>query len=222
LGMNEMLDLSKYRIVDLSTRCSQGKQREGWNRRLELKRSTIPYDNTIMHEINTVSHIGTHVEGPSHYLAKLKDISQLPIELFIGEAVLLCLTGMKPNQEVKSMDLAKNGRLRRGDIALLRVKDWFAQEERPYLSVDGAKWLVKRGVKLIGIDRTLRLEKPGAKAPNNLPVHDVLLRKGIPIIEFLENLDKLRRKRFILIALPLRIVGLDASPVRAIAMERNK
>jgi len=222
LGMNEMLDLSKYRIVDLSMRCSQGRQREGWNRRLELKRSTIPYDNTIMHEINTVSHIGTHVEGPSHYLAKLKDISQLPIDRFIGEAVLLCLTGMKPNQEVKSIDLAKNGRLRRGDIALLRVKDRFAQEERPYLSVEGAKWLVKRGVKLVGIDRTLRLEKPGAKAPNNLPVHDVLLRKGIPIIEFLENLDKLRRKRFILIALPLRIVGLDASPVRAIAVERDK
>jgi len=222
LGMNEMLDLSKYRIVDLSMRCSQGKQREGWNRRLELKRSTIPYDNTIMHEINTVSHIGTHVEGPSHYLEKLKDISQLPIDRFIGEAVLLCLTGMKPNQEVKSIDLAKNGRLRRGDIALLRVKDRFAQEERPYLSVEGAKWLVKRGVKLVGIDRTLRLEKLGAKAPNNLPVHDVLLRKGIPIIEFLENLDKLRRKRFILIALPLRIVGLDASPVRAIAVERDK
>jgi len=215
-----MLALSKYRIVDLSMRCSRGRQREGWNRRLELKRSRIPYDNTIMHEINTVSHIGTHVEGPSHYLAELKDISQLPIEIFIGEAVLFSLTGMKPNQEVKSIDLAKNGRISGGDVALLRVKDRFAQEERPYLSVDGAKWLVKKGAKLIGIDRTLRLEKPGAKAPNNLPVHDVLLRNGIPIIEFLENLDKLRRKRFILIALPLRIVGLDASPVRAIAMER--
>ena len=215
-----MLALSKYRIVDLSMRCSRGRQREGWNRRLELKRSRIPYDNTIMHEINTVSHIGTHVEGPSHYLAGLKDISQLPIEIFIGAAALLRLTGMKPNQEVKSTDLAKNGRIRRGDIALLRVEDRFAQEERPYLSVDGAKWLVKKGVKLIGIDRTLRLEKPGAKAPNNLPVHDVLLRNGIPIIEFLENLDKLRMKRFILIALPLRIVGLDASPVRAIAIER--
>jgi len=185
-----------------------------------LKRSRIPYDNTIMHEINTVSHIGTHVEGPSHYLTELNDISQLPIEIFIGEAVLFSLTGMKPNQEVKSVDLAKNGRISRGDIALLRVKDRFAQEERPYLSVDGAKWLVKKGAKLIGIDRTLRLEKPGAKAPNNLPVHDVLLRNRIPIIEFLENLDKLRRKRFILIALPLRIVGLDASPVRAIAIER--
>ena len=185
-----------------------------------MKRSRIPYDNTIMHEINTVSHIGTHVEGPSHYLTELNDISQLPIEIFIGEAVLFSLTGMKPNQEVKSVDLAKNGRISRGDIALLRVKDRFAQEERPYLSVDGAKWLVKKGAKLIGIDRTLRLEKPGAKAPNNLPVHDVLLRNRIPIIEFLENLDKLRRKRFILIALPLRIVGLDASPVRAIAIER--
>ena len=217
-----MLDLSKYRIVDLSTRCSQGKQLEGWNRRLELKRSRIPYDNTIMYEINTVSHIGTHVEGPSHYLAELKDISQLPIETFVGEAVLLCLTEMKPNQEVKSADLAKDGSPRRGDIALLRVNDKFAQEERPYLSVDGAKWLVKRGVKLVGIDRTLRLEKPGAKAPNNLPVHDVLLRNGIPIIELLENLDKMERKRFILIALPLRIVGLDASPVRAIAIEKIK
>jgi len=217
-----MLDLSKYRIVDLSTKCSRGEQREGWNRRLELKPSRIPYDNTIMHEINTVSHIGTHVEGPSHYLAELKDLSQLPIETFIGEAVLLRLTAMKSNQEVKSIDLARNGRPRRGDIALLRVEDRFAREELPYLSVDGAKWLVKNGVKMIGIDRTLRLEKPGAKAPDNLPVHDALLRNGIPIIEFLENLDRLRRKRFILIALPLRIVGLDASPVRAIAIERIK
>jgi kynurenine formamidase len=116
------------------------------------------------------------------------------VEIFIGEAVLFHLTGMKPNQEVKSIDLAKNGRIRRGDIALLRVEDRFTQEERPYLSVEAAKWLVKRGVKLIGIDRTLHLEKPGARAPNNLPAHDVLLRNGVPIIELLENLDKLRRK----------------------------
>jgi len=215
-----MLDLSKYRIVDLSTRCTRGRRLEGWNRRLELKRSRIPYDNTIMYEINTVSHIGTHVEGPSHYLAELKDISQISIETFIGETVLFCLTGMRPNQEVKSVDLARSGRPHRGDIALLSVKDPFSLEERPYLSVDSAKWLIKKGVKLIGIDRTLRLERPGAKAPDNLPVHDILLRNGVPIIEFLENLGELRRKRFILIALPLRIVGLDASPVRAIAIER--
>lgn len=86
----------------------------------------------------------------------------------------------------------------------------------PGVSAEAAGWLAGRGVSLVGADTPAfePLPSPG------IPAHvELLVERGIPIIEFLdlEALAEERPKAFILVVVPLRIVGGTASPVRPIA-----
>ncbi len=76
--------------------CHPGKE----ERRLEI-RSYKVYAGEVMHEIDTMSHIGTHVEVPSHFIeplrgTKCKDLADFPPEAWMGEAVFINLAGLAP------------------------------------------------------------------------------------------------------------------------------
>ena len=85
--------------------------------------------------------------------------------------------------------------------------------EAPYISKETAEWLSYH-IKMLGIDDTINLEE----SYELMASHKHLLGKNIPIVEMLSNLDKVAGKRFIYIGLPLKIHGLDSSPIRAIAI----
>jgi kynurenine formamidase len=74
---------------------------------------------------------------------------------------------------------------------------------------DGARWLVERGVRLVGAD-TLSIEP----ASDDYPVHRVLLGAGVVIVEGLD-LTAVTPGEYQLVCLPLRIVGGDGAPARA-------
>jgi len=197
------------RIIDLTAELIPRKT----ERRLEIRPFIYKEDNTIMHDIDTMSHVGTHVEGPSHYRKEWKDISRIPVESFIGEAVFANLTDVKPSQAISPDDITRTGvEIKKGDIVLMRSP--YSGKKCPYIAPETARWLRDKGIKMLGIDETVELE-----APQSMVSHDVLLGNDIPIIEFIENMEKIQKKRFMLIALPLRVVGLDSSPIRAIAVE---
>jgi kynurenine formamidase len=165
-----------------------------------------------MHEIDTVSHIGTHVEAPSHFKKDWKDISQLPVSSFFGEAVCTDLSHLGPGEAIKPVDVEKSVEIKKDYIVLLRSP--YKGDERPYISQKTARWLREKGVKMLGIDNTVRLEE----SYELMTTHKELLGSDIPIIEGLYNLDKVAGKKFFLISLPLKVVGLDSSPIRAIAI----
>lgn len=193
-------------LIDLSIELHPGKE----DRRLEIRPFIFPLDKTIMHEVDTESHIGTHVEAPSHYKKELKDISKLPLEKFIGEAVCIDLSGLKPREAIKPEHL--EGKVKSGDIVLLHSP--YSGDERPYIAPETAKWLRDVGIKMLGIDDSIQLEY----SYELMATHDYLLKNDIPIIERLCCLDKVKGKRFLLIAFPLKIAGLDSSPIRAVAV----
>ncbi|MEM2905877.1 MAG: cyclase family protein, partial [Candidatus Bathyarchaeia archaeon] len=98
-----MIDLRKYRVVDLSTELQPGILKVGGRyvhgrnvRRLEARQFIYAPDNMLMHWVDTETHIGTHVEGPSHYRDELRTVSQLPLEVFMGEAVVLRFKDLEP------------------------------------------------------------------------------------------------------------------------------
>jgi len=164
-----------------------------------------------MTDIDTMSHIGTHVEAPSHYVPGLKDVAQLPLEVFVGEAICGDMTYLPPNSPITPEDLEKLG-VKEGDILLLHSRR--RGDERPYISTNTAQWLKERRIKMLGIDDGIRLEE----SMEVMATHENLLKNDIPIIEGLANLEDVCGRRFYLIALPLRIRGLESSPVRAIAI----
>jgi arylformamidase len=97
-----------------------------------------------------------------------------------------------------------------------RNSEFWAQNKRDFrqdfvsLSLDGAQYLVERGVKLVGIDYlSVAPYKEGG------PIHETLLKAGVVIVEGL-NLYEISQGRYALYCLPLKIKGADGAPARAI------
>jgi kynurenine formamidase len=198
----------KGQIIDLTRTLIPGKE----ERRLEIRRIVYELDKTFMHEIDTMSHIGTHVEAPSHFNKNWKDISQIPVSSFIGEAVCIDLGFHEAKEAIEPRDIERSAEVKKGDIVLLHSP--YKGDDRPYISHKTARWFREKEIKMLGIDDTVRLEE----SYELMTTHKELLGNDIPIIEGLCNLDKVAGKSFYLIALPLKVVGLDSSPVRAIAL----
>ncbi len=97
-----------------------------------------------------------------------------------------------------------------------RNSDLWAHGEREFardfvaVTEDGAQWLIERGVRLVGVDYL-------SVAPfrQSAPTHRALLRAGVVVVEGL-NLHGVAPGMYQLVCLPLRIVGCDGSPARAI------
>lgn len=218
----------KGRLVDLSHTLHPG----GEQRRFSVERINanqvadvplLPGQWYIMHNVNMVSHIGTHIEVPYHINRDGADTARLPLERVIGEAVVLDLRGLEANTPVSLAMLQaaaeKAGGIRRGDLVLLhtgwdRYWDQPAYANPPYLAAEAMQWLVDQGVGLVGID-THGAEIPGSEEHVN---HHIMMDRGIPHIENLRNLAALDRSRVFLFAAPLAIKGMESFPVRVVAL----
>lgn len=178
-------------------------------------------------------HSHTHTDAPIHYVPGGRTIDEMPIGSWTGPATVVDLTHVSANYPVSPADLDKQaGHLRAGDIALLKTcwgneVDADSREywqEAPYITDAATDWLVERGARAVGFDfpadRCLREEMNGRRAERHEhTVHAGLLERGVPIIEYLANLSDITTDRVFLVAAPLRLVGADASPVRAFAIE---
>jgi arylformamidase len=103
------------------------------------------------------------------------------------------------------------GGVRQGDIVFGRMG------RTRYFSTPALAWLVEQGIKLMGVDSGgVELAHDTTHANVN---HLLLFRAGIPLIENLAHLDQLSQARVEVFALPVPVKGLDAFPLRVIAVE---
>jgi kynurenine formamidase len=200
-----------FRIVDLSPELVPGKE----DRRMAIREYVYKADNTYMHDIDMMSHVGVHIEAPSHYKKELTDVSRLPLKDFIGEALCLNVKSVGRGKLILPQHIKKISRtpLKRNDILILHSP--YKGKAAPIISGRLAKWMARLPIKLLGIDASVALEEPG-----KMFSHDFLMRNDIAIIERLANLDKVPQ-RFLFIGFPLRIRGLDSSPIRAVALVKR-
>jgi len=169
----------------------------------------------VMSDVELMDHVGTHIEAPLHCLKDGMDLSQISLERLIGDAVILDLrdaysdAGVTIEQVREAAEEA--GRLNVNDIV------FYMMGETDYFSTEALRWLLEAGVKLMGVDSA------GVELPHSISHanenHLVLFRAGVPLIERLANLDKLSKSRVKVYALPIPVVGLDAFPLRVIAIE---
>lgn len=168
------------------------------------------------------SHTGTHVDVPYHFVDAGKKIHQIEPQRFLAEAILIKINA-KPNYAITKSDIVKfekkNGKIPRGATVIfatgwndnLRRKNFF--EENPGLGASAAKYLVTKKTNLVGIDSPSI--DPGRDS--SFSSHHILLRNNVLVLENLCKLNKIKSKRFRLVALPLKLQGATGSPVRAVA-----
>ena len=165
-------------------------------------------------QISTTAHIGTHMDAPLHYLERGAGIETMPISAGIGRARVIEIhdpAAIRP-QELEPHHLKKGERVLFKTANSARywktsdfVKDFI------YVSPDAARFLVQCGVQTVGVDYL----SVGAFAGDGPETHRILLQAGVWIIEGLQ-LEHVEPGEYELFCLPLKIVGCDGAPARAV------
>jgi arylformamidase len=160
--------------------------------------------------IETSVHTATHCDAPFHFDDSGLTIEKLPPEVFVGPAFVVDVRNAQSwGERLARLDL--NGTPR----VLFRTGGWpdttRFPDSIPVMERGLRDWLADRGVRLIGVD----LPSVDPLDSKTLDNHHALHRRGIAIVEglWLENVPE---GPYELIALPLKIVGADGSPLRAI------
>ncbi len=177
------------------------------------------------------SQSGTHVDAPYHVDDALPDLDALPLERFVGPAVLLDARAIDSHQELPASALDPvTDRLGPG-IVLLVVTGWSrhwgspAYLEHPFLSPELSRRIIDLGVRTVGID-ALSVDATPADEATGLPSHQVLCGAHAVIAENLTALEPLLVAQGAGLAievslLPLRIERGDGAPIRAVATVRG-
>ncbi|PWH14863.1 MAG: cyclase [Anaerolineae bacterium] len=172
-------------------------------------------DNTNTTRFEMSAHTGTHVDAPYHFINHGKGVDQLSLKILTGRVYVLHLPEVNV---VTAADLEKADIPPRTRRLLIRTRnsEYWAKGVKEFqtdfvgLTADAADYLVKRGVKLIGVDYL-----SVAPYKQSRPTHEILLRANVIIVEGL-NLAEVAQGRYMLYCLPLKLKGADGAPARAI------
>ena len=162
--------------------------------------------------VTLCSHSGTHIDPPRHFSDAGSSVDQIPLERLLGRAQVVEIrgVGMIGREELSRFHLKGIERLLlKTDNSQLWGKSEF-QQDFTALALDGARFLLESGVKLVGIDY-LSVES----VEGNGEVHRMLLDNDVLILEGI-NLAEVSPGEYELICLPLKIKNGDGAPVRAL------
>ena len=185
-----------------------------------LTREKAKGESVNLGAISMSVHNGTHADARFHFDTNGESIEKAPIETYLGRATvvdlattfldpkekhLITIEDLRPHAEqiaATSRVLVKTGRW--GDSTIF-------PDKIPVIAADVPAWLQKNGVKLLGLDLP-SVDEIDSKSLQN---HHSLARAGIAIIESLD-LTVVAPGIYYFAALPLKIVGGDGAPLRAI------
>lgn len=160
--------------------------------------------------LETDLHCGTHLDAPLHIIPGGSTVEQLEISGLLRECKVLDFTAVPDRITRKELMLKY---IETGDFILLKTRNSYAtgfSEDFIYLEKSGALYLAEKGVSGVGID-SLGIERDQA----DYDTHRILFSAGIYILEGL-RLAQVEEGGYFLTALPLKIKGAEAAPVRAV------
>lgn len=190
---------------------------------------------------SSAEHGGTHIDAPVHFAKGRHSVDEIPLNQLIGSAIVVDVTRQVANNrdyQVTKNDLTDwermNRRILPGTIVLLRTgfgkfypdrKKYLGTEQRgekavadlhfPGLHPDAARWLTRnRNIKAIGLD-TPSIDYGQSTLFES---HRILFEKNIPVFENVAHLEQLPLKGFSVVALPMKIKGGSAGPLRMVAI----
>jgi len=165
-------------------------------------------------QISTTTHIGTHMDAPLHYLPGGAGIETVPIAACIGRARVIEIHDpvVIRTPELELHHLAKGERVlfkTRNSIHCWKTDHFL--ENYVYIDPEAARHLAERRVQTVGVDYL----SVGGFDDSGPLTHRILLEAGIWIIEGLQ-LEHVAPGEYELVCLPLKIVGSDGAPARAV------
>ncbi len=168
--------------------------------------------------IEMVGNTGTYLDTPFHRYADGHDLADLPLERVAGsDGIVIDVTGARERaidwQALAAQDVSgKAVLIHTGWDRHWRTDRYF--ENHPHLTETAAKYLRDEGALLVGIDSFNIDDTAGGERP----VHTVLLRAGIPIVEHMTGLGRLPGEGFRFFAVPPKVRHMGTFPVRAHAI----
>lgn len=180
------------------------------------RRRFLERDGANVSDLCMSLHSGTHLDPPLHFVAGAPSADQFALDALIGPADVVDIPDV---DLITAADLESQGLPADCERLLLRTRNsrWWAagdmafHEDYVALSVDAARWVADRGIRLVGIDY-LSIEP--YKLPGH-PVHTTLLSRRVIALETI-NLTGVVPGRYQLYCLPLLIASGDGSPARAL------
>lgn len=158
-------------------------------------------------------HVGTHADAPLHVRDGLPGSHELSLDSFYGPAIVVDVGTL--SNEIEIEDLEKIQSLPFVERLLLKTGRTIAggafPEDWPTLSESCVRTLLGRGLRLLGVDAP----SVDPRDSRNLPVHHMLFAGNGAILENLD-LRRITPSMYELMAFPLKLMALDAAPVRAV------
>lgn len=190
--------------------------------------NTIEREGWLAEELTIMTHAGTHIDYPAHHMKNGDSIEKFSLADHIGEGVVLYIPKGELG-EVTDEDLMKaTPSVQEGDIAFINTGWWkkwepYSKEmndyvtwKHPGLALSGAKWLIEKKVKAVGIDaNSIHTQGKSNESDPKESVHYAFLSRRILIVEGLTTLDDASGKRGKIFITPLPIKDAGGTLVRA-------
>lgn len=177
-----------------------------------------------MEQFTITTHVATHIDAPSHFSMKGKNIDEYPVDFFYMVPTLMLNIERNIYGEITKSDIVeaeeKYGKIQPKDLVILNTGSFCRYEHEdysksPYLTEDGAQYLADRQVSMVAID-SFTVDDPRKKEK---PAHVVFLcRYEIPVIECVMNLDQVPEHRFKSICMPLKVKDGSGAYTRMVAV----
>ncbi len=188
--------------------------------------STIDKDGFNLMSVQMGSQSGTHVDAPYHFDNGTPKIDELELIKFIGEALILDCSFASARESI-TLDKVQDQLLGREipEMILFKTKwdRFYGTDEyfnNPYLDAGLVEYLLKQNVTCFGIDAINVDETPDDNHPGvGFPVHHLIAKAAGVISENLTNLNAIDFDKPIVSLLPMKFIGIDGAPVRAVALE---
>ena len=177
--------------------------------------SSEPDDHSgeyLTNRIHLSTHSGTHIDAPVHFLQAGIGVDKISLDNLVGPCRVLDFRAQ--GNRITKKDLS--GKLSGATRVLIRTKFSGTRafsEKYPSLDIPAVEEIIRAGIRCFGTDSPSVEPYDGDGS-----IHRLLLGNGCPIIELLD-LSGVEEGDYFLVALPLRLAGLDGSPARVILME---
>ncbi len=211
------MNFDRFKLFDISMPITEDMPVYGGK---EWKRPKITVDTDFStgtvyeSSVKMNMHTGTHLDRTRHMIRGGNTIDTLDPKELITACKVLDLTDVK---EKLTEDSFKNKDIQEGDFILCKTRNSFEpilEHEFVFLEQSGARYLAERRIKGIGIDALgVERSQPGHET------HLALMKIGAHILEGLRLAD-IEEGEYLLIAVPLNIVGAEAAPVRAVLLRQ--
>lgn len=179
---------------------------------LEERRRMSKGDPNNSSALNMSVHSGTHIDAPFHFVADGNTIDQLPLERFIGPALVYAVEAERYITKEHVAGIRLDGATR----VLFKTRNSELLHQREYdpdfvaFSVEAAQSLMELGVELVGLDYP-----SAAHADEQVPVHRAFLDHGVVLLEGID-LSAVAPGRYELMCLPIPPGDSDGAPCRAV------